>query len=465
MIFGLALSLAIPAVAGYLLLDAFGRDADCLPPGVLLRVCLGTGLGLGIFSCVQVLLLPVPFAADRPWIYDSLLLAAAAFVAARSRRRAAVRASSGGQRAVPPAARIPVFLSGGLVAALALAAAAFVLISFARPHGGWDAVAIWNMKARYLFRGGGYWSNVFSPLLPHADYPLLIPLSVARMWKYAGRETQAAPALLSMFFTFATVLTAYAAIADRRGRSQGCLAALVLLSTRFVRDGASQYADVPLGFYFLAAAVLLHHGSRSCGKRAAFAAAGTAAALSAWTKNEGWLFLLSATIAASIIPALAGRLQEAGGRALRIAAGAVPALLAAVYLKAIVSPPGYLFESGGFRGMAERLLDFSRYWGIAKAFLWESTRLPIPALLAYGLCLGGRLDAEDRDGVVSLVVLLALTIFGYTLVYAITPLDLAWQLRTSANRLLVQVWPAFVFAAFLIIRPPDGIATGPGAAP
>jgi hypothetical protein len=464
-IFALALSLVIPALAGYFLLDAFGRDADRLPPGLLLRVCLGAGLGLGLCSCVYFFLLPVTAAADRPWIADSLFLAAAVLAAACSRRREAGRASAGAQDAVPSEAGIPSFLLGSLVAVLALAAATFVLLSLARPHGGWDAVAIWNMKARHLFRGDGYWRNAFSPLLPHPDYPLLVPLSIVRMWKYSGSETQAAPALLSMFFTFATVLTAYAAVAVRRGGGQGCLAAMVVLSTRFLREGASQYADVPLGFYFLAAAVLLLHGSRSGGKRAAFAAAGTAAALSAWTKNEGWLFLVSATFAASIVPALSGRLQEAGERVLRIAAGAVPALLAVVYLKAVISPPGYLFDSGGFQVMAERSLDLPRYWGIAKTFLWESTKLPIPALLVYGLCLGGRVDAEDRGGVASLVVLLALMIFGFALVYAVTPLDMAWQLRNSANRLLVQVWPAFVFMVFLIVRPLDRVAMSPGAAP
>jgi hypothetical protein len=36
-----------------------------------------------------------------------------------------------------------------------------------------------------------------------------------------------------------------------------------------------------------------------------------------------------------------------------------------------------------------------------------------------------------------------------------TPQDLAWQLRTSLDRLLLQLWPSAVFLYLLVVRTPE----------
>jgi len=76
-----------------------------------------------------------------------------------------------------------------------LAAATFALVSACRPNGDWDAWSIWNLHARYLYRGGEHWTSLFSPALnwSHPDYPLLLPASVMRSWVFAGGETVAGP--------------------------------------------------------------------------------------------------------------------------------------------------------------------------------------------------------------------------------------------------------------------------------
>ena len=55
----------------------------------------------------------------------------------------------------------------------------FVSFILIEPHGQFDAWYIWNARARFLFRGGAYWADGFSPLVAHADYPLLIPLIIS----------------------------------------------------------------------------------------------------------------------------------------------------------------------------------------------------------------------------------------------------------------------------------------------
>jgi hypothetical protein len=49
-----------------------------------------------------------------------------------------------------------------------------------------------------------------------------------------------------------------------------------------------------------------------------------------------------------------------------------------------------------------------------------------------------------------LTVLVAVT--GYLLVYLGTPHQLDWHLRFSLDRLLMQLWPAVLFAAFLLLN-------------
>lgn len=49
----------------------------------------------------------------------------------------------------------------------------------------------------------------------------------------------------------------------------------------------------------------------------------------------------------------------------------------------------------------------------------------------------------------------ALLFFGYFFVYVITPTDLAWQLESSLNRILLQLWPAAVVVCFCVLRTPE----------
>ena len=87
----------------------------------------------------------------------------------------------------------------------------------------------------------------------HWDYPLLLPLSIARGWNYMGGESLPVPAVMAFLFTFLTLGLLWSALCLLRSRSQGYLAAMVLMGTPFfIVMGASQFADIPLG--------LLHPG-------------------------------------------------------------------------------------------------------------------------------------------------------------------------------------------------------------
>jgi len=144
----------------------------------------------------------------------------------------------------PPSDRTLLIAAIGLLAATtALATAHFVVTSALLPHGDWDAWAQWNLRARFFYRGlaDGTWRTAFDPSLAwsHADYPPLVPLSVARLWVY-GPQTVAVPIVLAALFGAGTVMMAGASVMATRGAARGALAAAAILACpAFVRWGPS----------------------------------------------------------------------------------------------------------------------------------------------------------------------------------------------------------------------------------
>ncbi len=137
----------------------------------------------------------------------------------------------------------------GVIAIVALVAAIASLR--AAPHGDWDAWAIWNQHARFLFRGGegDAWRGFFSIAWSQPDYPLLLPASVARVWAYAGHESTLGPILIAIGFGIASVALVVTTIGGRHGWIAG---ALMLGATTFLTQVPSQCADVPLACFIVA---------------------------------------------------------------------------------------------------------------------------------------------------------------------------------------------------------------------
>jgi dolichyl-phosphate-mannose-protein mannosyltransferase len=456
MIARLAASLLAALLTGLLAIGSLRRRHAAMPRARLWLGSLAAGMGLGLSSLAFFLWIAVAGAPSAGFpiaeLVLLLLLAGLAFQARPARGPApTVRDGSAPPH---PALLLVVWLS------LGCAAAAFLAHSATNPQGGWDAWMTWNMHARAIVRGGAHWREVLAglPSWSHPDYPLLVPGSIARIWSYMGRETPFGPASVALLFTFATIGLLYASLSIVRSPTQGCLAALVLLSTKFfILHGTSQYADVPLAFFMLATLSLLALAQVWPDERPGLVLlAGAAAGLAAWTKNEGLLLL----------PALLlgyGWTIGVGGRAVLLrdarafACGLVPILVMVAWFKLLVTSTNDLMSDQGGHQTAARLLEGGRYLqvlaGLARGALDVTGQgLLALLLLVYWFCAGPAPAGPWRVGARAAALALTLMLLGYVVVLLTAPDPLLATNVRSLNRLLLQLWPSAIFAYFLSLR-------------
>jgi hypothetical protein len=355
---------------------------------------------------------------------------------------------------------------------LACAVVSFILISVRNPHGDYDAWATWNLRARFLARGTAHWRDAFVDTQSHnhanLDYPLLLPSTIAIAWKYAGFEPVSVPMVVAFIFTFSSVGLVCSSLTFLRTKRIGYLGGIVLLGVSSFTDlGTWQYADVVVGFFVLSTIAMLsiYDTSPDEQNHVLLILTGATAGFCAWTKNEGLLFLLlvlGVQLSSSIVrKGWTLFAQEAKA----IMSGLLPVLAILLYFKLAVGPANswvspvnnsagnpiqYFLEPGT---KIQKLTDISRYWMIARTMAGEIVRLGgrtvgiTPLLLLH--LFSAKVKRKDAVDVQTGIAILALMMAGYFFVYLVTPLNLAYHLRTSLSRLLLQLWPSFVFVVFM----------------
>ena len=437
--------------------------------GFLTHLPTAAGLGLGTSSVVWWASMLLPLASwNAVTAIDATVWALACLVVWRVARSPAARNEDGPSRWAARWAPQPL-----LFVALAGAGVYFVAASVAAPHGIWDAWAIWNARARFLFRGyPDVWMQAFSPALDwsHPDYPLLVPVSVARAWAYIGGERVTVPILLAATFCAGIVATAAVSVSRSATAWRGVLTAVMILaSPAFLANTVAQCADIPLGFYILTTCVLIGRATEVDSRPGWWAVAGVAAGLAAWTKNEGLVF---AGIVLVLCAAWSYRSNRWRGLA-RIAplfAGAAPILAALVVFKLFFAPPNDVIRAQSIGHVLSNLGDVHRIEIVTAAVgkeLWfgGASRVGVlPILAMFVLAAGIRrpVPIGPRLGLACAGTLIAADILAYIL----TPHDLAWQLRTSLDRVIVQVFPAIVWCGMSLARvragEPRSAASTPG---
>ncbi len=473
----------------------------CLPQGrrdpatLAFLLCVGAGVGTGVSSVMYFLLLSLKmtkYTIAVELVFISLLLLLI-YLLYKKWLPGESPAAGYSRKASTLFSRIITVVFCGTM----ISSAVSLVIGFLKePHGRWDAWLIWNMHARFIYRLGENWREMFSGGLDwtHTDYPLMLPLSIVRSWFYQGGESTYVPIMLAMLFSLAIVGLLVSSVALFRGQSQGFLAGLALMGSPFFFIlTIYQVADIPLAFFILVTIVCCCMSDKeekyNCG---ALLLAGAAAGFACWTKNEGLLFLVAVITGRLVLLTFRSGWKSSLKQAALLLAGAMPVLMAVVYFKSSLAPPNDLFSGQSVQQIVQRLTESHRYIEIIKAFFMTAITftqgvvnirsgiifnpaviglIPLTAYLALtGLIEKGR----ERSAALNALAIPLIMLAGYFAVYLVTPHDLRWHLFTSLNRLFMQVWPSLIFVCFMLAgteedspvqRFAESAAIGKGAEP
>lgn len=426
---------------------------------LVLTLCLAIGLAIGATSCLYFLWILIIGSAARGFVFlEPVILVTSsgvAWVLSRSGKKTRTLEERPEKRDGDLFDRI---LPWVFWIAVASAFVVSVIMLVYKPHGTWDTWAIWNMKARILYRSGDGWRNLLLSLTsgrPHPDYPLLLPGTIARLWSYMKTESLLAPAVMSLVFGFGTIGLLTSSISLLRGRRKGLLAGLVLTgSVFFILYGASQTADVPLGFFMLSTIVLIGFYDTADENAGPLVLAGLMAGFAAWTKNEGLLFAISIVAARAIVVTYFKGWKRSLKELAMLGAGLLPVIAVVLYFKMGMAPPTDYIRAQTKAIIIKKLVTPSRYWLVAKEYLKQIPLLGnglLIILVAYLIFAKTLLDDGNKPTIVTICLSLALVLTGYFFIFVVTHNPLAWHLESLA-RLLIPLWPTAIFGFFLVVR-------------
>ena len=436
-------------------------------------ICLGSGIGLGITSSTTFLWLAWigrPGAAYHVFeVVSAILLSIIAFYRFHYNKSGCQNEST----SVCAPNDVPIkWLKRLFIILLLISSGTFGLMAFIQdPYGTVDTLIVWNYRARWLFRGGDQWEHAFySPVArdseyegdqAHApDYPLLVTGSVYRGWEIIGNDHYAIPILVAGIFTFGTYLLLYASLALLRNRNQGYLAVLfMLVSTQFLHLGTDQYGDVPLAFFILSTVALFALKDRFPAiSLQTIVLIGFTASCAAWTKNEGLMFFALVILVRFIGQIGLNDWSKLLKEFFCFLLGMMPVMGTLLYFKLKFAPGNDMVNIPILKKTALHLLDLDRYLFVLTEILIKIFRFNdgIVILMAvYFLVSGLDRSGKGKKPALSHVILLFLMMCGYLFAYMVTPYDLRWHIHSSIRRLLIQLWPAWVFLFFYCVRGPE----------
>jgi hypothetical protein len=449
-------------------------------------------LGLGLAS-LQLYFAKV-LGLGRPGLVAYLLLAACLLVLLRGRRwwrsRAAGSPSPGrgpetvaaADRAQAPAVpKEPLLLRlGAWTAALLSLGVALVsnrVTARAWPEGTWDAVAIWNVKARFLFRGFEQVPQLLKLVdaTAHPNYPLLLPGAVAAQWSFAGGEQLATGHLTCLLVVLGLGLLVAAVVADAGWPALGAAAAALVWGNQMLLKWASaQVADVLVAYLFFGAlAVLASHLRGGLGPPLPPLLGGAFVGLLGWSKNEG-VVMAAILLGLAVLWLLAERTEWSafGARVRRVVlpvvCSALPGALALLSFKLVWAPESGLdtFLQGS---PWQRVSSLERWWipvreivkrliplgaGAGWSVVW-------PTLLGGVALLAALLHRRSPPALLYWAAAILSVIASWVPIYVVTPYGQMWHIQSSIDRLYLQVFPAAVAAlllglAFVLLRPASG---------
>jgi len=410
----------------------------------LVKATIGIGLGIGLTSMLYFLFV------HRPWFLELLLGIGLALVILTVYKWSPIQFST--ERA--KLTRLQTILLVILAAVLALDAVTFIGTSLRRPNGNWDSWAIWNRDSRFIYRGGDQWQRAFSSDLDqffHPDYPPLFPMTTAWVWDVLKTETLRTPMVHSGIFLLASGMLIFGSLLATRSLGTATLGAITLMGlSGAVTISSNQFTDLHLSFFILATAVLFAFYDRYQ-KHEILALAGVTTGLAAWTKNEGLAFVIPSLVALAVI---CFKYRSFWRPALYYLGGALIPLAIVAYFKIALAPQNDIMASAS-SDFLPKIMDLTRYPPILMGFASELIFYG-PLLLPYYFFMRGD-KTPLAPGFLAIGIFMVIQACFYFAAYLLTPYDVAWHVKYSLPRILVQIYPAGIFLLFSITQTPESV--------
>ncbi len=307
----------------------------------------------------------------------------------------------------------------------------FALDYYVRLEGGWDAWAMWNLHARFLSSADS-WKNLLHPSMAwnSPDYPLLLP-GINAWWLqvFKGQQSFLAYALTGTIF-FLTILSLFFWSFKKTAGIAILIAVLLLSNSIFLHQSSEQGADILLGLLYLSVIILVEFFRFS--NPAINMITGLLLGSVLNTKNEGILFigLFCIVYARSIFKNIKS-----------IGAGAFIPVACHLIYQGFYAPKGYMNRHTSLN-LLQNLVAWEKY-RITFLFAKEALFRNYMAIIAFILVSVWHLFKSSRRS--HTVILLLLTFMAYHFIYILYNFDLGWQLTTSYNRLMIQLYLPMVF--------------------
>ena len=456
------LSLIAPFLIGSAIIVILCPLNTARGPGLILNVCLGAGIGLGITSAAIFLWLALIGPPKMLYFYAELALALLlAFLAYNRVHSATARIPFKSASSIAGNSSTLVWLRNLFLILLLISVASYLLKAFFDvPHGIWDAWDTWNYRARWLFRGGEKWFYAFTLRARDGlDYPILTTASIFRIWNLIEQEHIVVPILVSGFFTFGTIVVLYSSLTMLRNSNQGYLAAIFMfITTQLINVATYQYSDIPLAFFILSTLALF--ALRDHAPQAALRIsllAGLTASCAAWTKNEGIVFWVLVVLVRFAGPVIFHDRLNSLKEFISFILGAAPILSTLIYFKLNFTLENVHINADNLQKLGVYIFDTERLLQVLVAlggkFLTFNDGVVV-LLVVYGL-----LSGVDRAGPASRriwphAILMFLMFCSYFFAYFISDNPSAF-LSASLRRIVIQLWPSLVFILFYLVKGPE----------
>jgi hypothetical protein len=352
---GTVLAWGLAWLVGYFLIACLWRNRSRDAADRLLHLAAAWGLGSGLVAVLTFLWIVVIGKLSRGIVVVDLAVLVMLFFGCRLTREPSTTVGD------PPCllgwAASSIFL---FFTAIALAIIGTILLRI--PDGAWDGVAIWSTHAKFFLASSpNGWKAMFDPMTTsHPDYPFLVPTLIAHGWFYAGQSIPLVQMTLAFMFSFALLVLITSAVAKSRGALLGALACAVLATSPiFLGTASSEYADLPLAFFFLLSVALLHRADQEQEICAGLhVLAGLAAGMGALTKNEGSMFAIALGMGRLFHLLLTGKTWRELKSLAYILLGMAP-ILGTLFLYKTFTPANYLISGQG-KDFWSKLLSPSR---------------------------------------------------------------------------------------------------------